>query len=99
MNQTRCVDRAKESSVKSRLTLKDFNHRRKRTIVGMFAPTPSSLCLEAKLASNSHTGTHHHDSGYNAIAIDVHKALLHADIDRDVFANLQKKQDWQRTEA
>ena len=91
MSKTRCVNRAKESSVKASFALKDFNHKGKRTKVGMSAPTPSSLCLRAKLARNSDTRTHHHDSGYSAIAMDVHAAFLHADIDRNVFCRTPRR--------
>ena len=38
------------------------------------------------VASSSYKRTRDHDSEYITVAIDVHTAFVHADIDRDLFA-------------
>ena len=52
----------------------------------MFAPTSSTMSLKIMLATNSHDRMNHPEDDYIAIAIYVHTALLHADIDQDLYA-------------
>ena len=82
--QTRWVDREKDGCVKSRLVLKDFIHDQGRMQTKTFAPTPSTLSLETMLATSSHNRNNHPEDDYIAIAMDVHTAILHADIDQDM---------------
>ena len=84
--QTRWVDRQKDGCVKSRLVLKDINHRHGRMQTEMFAPTPSTLSLKTMLATSSHDRNNYPEEDFVAIAIDVHTAFLHADIDQDLYA-------------
>ena len=85
--QTRRVDREKDGCVKSRLVLKDINHSHGRMQTEMFAPTPSTLSL----ATSSHDRNNDPEYDYVAIAIDVHTAFLHADIDQDLYAEPQEE--------
>ena len=80
--QKRWVDRW----VRSRMVLKDFNQDQGRTPPEMFAPTPSILSQRTMLAANSHDRHNRPERDYIAIAIGVHTASLHADIDQEMFA-------------
>ena len=84
--QTRWVDREKDGCVKSGLVLKDFIHDQGRMQTETFVPTPSTPSLQTMLATSSHDRNYHPEDDYIAIAIDVHTAILHADIDRDMNA-------------
>ena len=79
--QTRRVDREKDCRVKSRLVLEDFNRSQE-----MFSPIPSTLYLKTMLAASSHDRNNHPESDHVTIAMDVHTAFLHADVDEEVFA-------------
>ena len=83
--QTRWVDREKDGRLKSRLVLKDYNRCQGRTQPEMFSPTPSTLSLKTMLAASSHDRNSDPDSDHITIAIDVHTAFLHADVDQDLF--------------
>ena len=83
--------------MKSEWVLKDFNRDRGRSQREMFAPTPSTLSLKTMLAVSSHGRNNHSESDYIAIAIDVHTAFLHADIDQELFAEPpeeSEEEDW-----
>ena len=84
--QTRRVDREKDGRVKSRLVLKDCNRCHGATQPEMFSPTPSTVSLKTMLAANSHDRNSHPEREHITIAIDVHRAFLHTDVDQDLFA-------------
>ena len=77
--QTRWVDRVKDGRV--RLVLKDCNGCQGATQSEMFSPTPSTRSLKTMLAANSHDRNSHPEREHITIAIDVHTAFLHADVD------------------
>ena len=79
--QTRLVDRENDGRVKSRLVLKDYNRCQGATQPEMFSPTPSTLSLKTMLAASSHNRNCHPEREDITIAIDVHTAFLHADVD------------------
>ena len=81
--QTRWVDREKDGCVKSRLVLKDINHSHGRMQTEMFAPTPFIYTVLKTMLDDRNN---HLEDDYVAIAIDVHTAFLHADIDQDFYA-------------
>ena len=85
VTQTRWVDREKDGCVKSRLALKDFNRSQGRTQPEMFSPTPSTLSLTTMLVANSHDRNKHPECDHITVAIDVHTAFLHADVDEEPF--------------
>ena len=68
-----------------------------RTQPGMFAPTPSTPSLKTMLAASSHDRNGHPELDYVAIAIGVHTAFLHADIDQELFADHQRSQNCVKT--
>ena len=72
--------------MKSRLVFTEINHSHGRMQTEMFAPTPSTLSLKTMLATISHDRNNHPEDDRVAIAIDVHTAFLHADIDQDLYA-------------
>ena len=84
--QTRWVDGEKDGCVKSRLVLNHINHRHGRMQTEMCAPTSSTMSLPTMLAKSSHDRNNQLEDDYVAIAIDVHTAFLHADIDQDLHA-------------
>ena len=86
MIQTRWVDREKDGCVKSRLVLKGVNRDHGRTQPEMFAPTPT-LSLKTMLGVSSHDRNNHPKCDCITIAIDVHTAFLHADIDQALFCS------------
>ena len=79
--QTRWVDREKDGSVKSRLVLKNYNRCQGAAQSEMFSPTSSTLSLKTMLAASSHDRNNHPERDHITIAIDVHTAFLHADVD------------------
>ena len=97
--QTRWVDREKVGCVKSRLVLKDINHSHGRMQTEMFAPTPSTLSLKTMLVTSSHDRNNQPEDDYVAIAIDVHTAFLHADIDPDLLAEPPEKPELNEDEV
>ena len=60
----------------------------------MFSPTPSTLSLKTMLAASSHNRNNDPESDHITIAIDVHTAFLHADVDQDLFAEPPKPDEW-----
>ena len=92
--QARWVDREKDGRVKSRLVLKDYNRCQGRTQPEMFSPTPSTLSLKTMLVASSHDRHSDPGSGHVTIAIDVHTAFLHADVDQDLFAESPEPDEW-----
>ena len=92
--QTRWVDREKDGRVKSRLVLKDYSRCQERTQPEVFSPTPSTLSLKTMLAASSHNRNNDPESDHITIAIDVHIAFLHADVDRDLFAKPPEPDEW-----
>ena len=92
--QTRWVDRQKDGRVKSRLVLKDYNRCQVRTQPEMFSPTPSTLSLKTMLAASSYDGNNHPEREHITIAIDVHTAFLHADVDQELFAEPPEPDEW-----
>ena len=92
--QTQWVDREKDGRVKSRLVLKDYNRCQERTQPEMFSPTPSTLSLKTMLAASSHDRNNDPESDHITIAIDVHTALLHEDVDQDLFAEPPEPDQW-----
>ena len=92
--QTRWVDREKDGRVKSRLVLKDYKRRQVRTQPEMFSPTPSTLSLKTMLAVSSHDRNSDPESDHITVAIDVHTAFLHADVDQDLFAEPPEQDEW-----
>ena len=84
--QTRWVDREKDGRVKSKLLLKDINRCQERTQPEMFSPTPSTLSLKTMLAASSHDRKSDPESDHITVAINVHTAFLHAEVDQDLFA-------------
>ena len=97
--QTRWVDREKDGCVQSRLVWKDMNHSHGRMQAEMFAPTPPTLSLKTMLATSSHDRNSASEDDYVAIAIDVHTAFLHADIDQDLFAEPQEEPELNEDEV
>ena len=83
--------------VKSRLFLKDLNRNQRRTQPEMCAPTPSTLSLKTMLAVKSYD-RNNHPCDHITIAIDVHTAFLHADIDQESFAEPPEADDWYESE-
>ena len=92
--QTRWVDREKDGRVKSRLVLKDYNRCQGRTQSEMFSPTPSTFSLKTMLAASSHDRNSDPESDHITVAIDVHRAFLHADVDQDLFAEPPEPDEW-----
>ena len=91
VTQTRWVE--KDSCVKSKLVLKDFNRDQGRTQPEMFALILLILFLITMLAANSHDRRSHPERDPIAIAIDVHTAFLHADIDQELYAEPPEKSE------
>ena len=52
----------------------------------VFTNAPSTLSLKTMLAASSHDRNNDPESDHITIAIDVHTAFLHADVDQDLFA-------------
>ena len=96
--QTRWTDREKDGRVKSRLVLKDFNRSQGRAQPEMFSPTPSTQSLKTMLAASSHDQNNHPECNHITIAIDVHTALLHADVDQKLFAEPPASYEWNESE-
>ena len=92
--QTRWVDREKDGRVKSRLVLKDYNRCQERTQREMFSPTPMTLSLSTMLAASSYDRNSHPEREHITVAIDVHTAFLHADVDPDLFAEPPEPDEW-----
>ena len=93
--QTRWVDRVKDGRVKSWLVLKDYNNQYQgRTQPEMFSPTPSTLSLKTMLAASSQDRNSDPESDHTTVAIDVHTAFLHADVDQDLFAEPPEPDEW-----
>ena len=92
--QTRWVDREKDGRVKSRSVLKDCNRCQGGTQPEMFSPTPSTLSLKTMLAASSHDRNSDPESDHITVAIDVHTAFLHADVDQDLFAEPPEPDEW-----
>ena len=92
--QTRWVDREEDGRVKSRLLLKDYDRCSGATQSEMFLPTPSTLSLKTMLAASSHDRNSHPEREHITIAIDVHTAFLHADVDQDLFAEPPELDEW-----
>ena len=80
--------------MKSRLVLKDNNRCQGRTQPEMFSPTPSTLSLKTMLAASSHDRNSDPESDHITVAIDVHTAFLHADVDQDLFAEAPESDEW-----
>ena len=74
-------------------------HCQGRMQTEMFAPTPSTLSLESKLAISSHDRINHPEDDNVAIAIDVHTAPLHTDIDQDLFSEPPEESELNEDEA
>ena len=92
--QTRWVDREKDGRVKSRLVLKDYNRCQERTQPEMFSPAPSALSLKTMLAASSHDRNNDSESDHITVAIDVHTAFLHVEVDQDSFAEPPGPDEW-----
>ena len=60
----------------------------------MFSPTPSTLSLKTMLAARSHDRNSDPESDHITIAIDVHTAFLHADVDQGLFAEPPEPDEW-----
>ena len=60
----------------------------------MFSPTPSTLSLKTMLAASSHDRDSDPESDHITVAIDVHTAFLHADVDQDLFAETPEPDEW-----
>ena len=90
----RWVDREKDGRVKSKLVLKDFNRDQGRSQPEMFAPTPSTLSRKTMSAASSHDRNNHPERDYITLAIDVHTAFLHPDIDQELFAEPPEASEW-----
>ena len=60
----------------------------------MFSPTPSTLSLKTMLAANSPDRNNHLESDHITIAIDVHTAFLHADVDQDFVCRTTRTDEW-----
>ena len=58
----------------------------------MFSPTPSTLSFKTMLAVSSHDRNSDPESDHITIAIDVHTAFLHADVDQDFFLQNHQNQ-------
>ena len=80
--------------MKSRFVLKDYNRCQGRTQPEMFSPTPPTLSLTTMLAASSHDRNSDPESDHITIAIDVHTAFLHADVDQDLFAEPPEPDEW-----
>ena len=89
--QTRWVDREKDGQVKSRPVLKDYSRCQGRTQPEMFSPIPSTLSLKTVLAASSRDGNSDPESDHITIAIDVHTAFLHTDVDQVILKNHQNQ--------
>ena len=74
--QARWVDREKDGRVKSRLVLKDYNR----------CQGPTQPEMKTMMAASSRDRNSHPEHDHITIAIDVHTAFLHADVDQDLFA-------------
>ena len=92
--QTRWVDREKDGRVKSRFVLKDYNRCQGRTQPEMFSPTPSTLSLKTMLGTSSHDRNSDPESDHITVAIDVHTAFLHANVNHDLFAEPPEPDEW-----
>ena len=58
----------------------------------MFSPTPLTLSLKTMLAASSHDSDL--ESDHITVAIDVHTAFLHADVDQDLVAEPPEPDEW-----
>ena len=65
----------------------------------MFAPTASTLSLKTMLDTSSHDRNNHPEGDFVALAIDVHTAFLHADIDQDLYAELPEESELNEDEV
>ena len=65
-----------------------------RTQPEMFSPTPSTLSLKTMLAVSSQDRNSDLESDHITVAIDVHTAFLHADVDQDLLAEPPKPEEW-----
>ena len=80
--------------MKSRLVLKDYNRCQGRTQPEMFSPIPSTLSLKTMLAASSHDRNSDPEPDHITVAIDVHTAFLHADVDQELFAEPTEPDEW-----
>ena len=96
--QTRCVDREKDGCVRSRLVLKDFNRSQGRSQPELFSPTPSTLSLKTMLVASSQDRNNHPECDHITMAIDVHTAFLHADVDQQLFGEPPEADEWYESE-
>ena len=60
----------------------------------MFSPTPMTLSLSTMLAASSYDRNSHPVREHITVAIDVHTAFLHADVDPDLFAEPPEPDEW-----
>ena len=80
------VDSNLKNTVNTLLSDETSNRDHGRTQPEMFAPTPT-LSLKTMLGVSSHDRNNHPKCDCIAIAIDVHTAFLHADIDQALFCS------------
>ena len=52
------------------------------------------ISLKTMLAASSHDRNNDPESDHITIAIDVHTAFLHADVDQDLFAEPPEPDEW-----
>ena len=96
--QTRWVDRERDGRMKSRLVLKDYNRCQGRTQPDIFSPTSSTLSLKTMLVASSHDRNNHSECDHITIAIDIHTACPHADVDQDLFVEPPTSDEWNESE-
>ena len=66
-----------------------------RTQPEMFSPTPVDIVIENDAGLRAYTtGNSDPEGDHITIAIDVHTAFLHADVDQDLFAEPPEPDEW-----
>ena len=65
-----------------------------RTQPEMCSPTPSTLSLKTMLAASSQVRNSDPESDHTTVAIDVHTAFLHVDVDQDLCAEPPEPDEW-----
>ena len=88
------MDREKRRTSEIQVSRERQQSMSRRTQPEMFSPTPSTLSLKTVLAASSHDKNSDPESDNITVAIDVHTAFLHADVDQDLHAEPPEPDEW-----
>ena len=86
-------DAAGKRVIQTRWVHREKDRCQGRTQPEMFSPTPPTLFLKTMLAASSLDRNNHPECDHITIAIDVHSAFLHADVDQELFAELPESDE------